>query len=122
MRGLLAAGAFLLSACASSQAQEGVPAVITNPTTESRAELLRAVSDALGGAAVTLADDALTSASSLTIDRTAARDAAGRRLNGRELGRPEQFHLLKQGNQCVLVHENSGKRQVLVSARCQPEA
>lgn len=69
---------------------------------------------------MTLADDALTTASSLFIDRTAAR-AAGRRLNGRELGRPEQFRLFKQGNQCVLVHENSGKRQVLVSASCQPE-
>ena len=121
MRGLLAAGSFLLSACASSQAQEGVPAVITNPTAESRAELQHAVSSALQGAPVTLADDALTNTSSLIIDRTAARDAVGRRLNGRELGRPEQFRLLKQGNQCVLVHENSGKRQVLESVRCRSE-
>ena len=120
MKGFLASGTLLLSACASSQAQEGVPAVITNPTAESRAELLRAVSNALQGAPVVLGDDALTAASSLFIDRTAAR-SAGRRLDGRELGKPEQFRLLKQGSQCVLVHENSGKRQLLVSASCQPE-
>ena len=47
-------------------------------------------------------------------------DAQGRRVNGRETGRPERFHLLRDGPRCVLVHERTGRRFALHSATCQP--
>lgn len=121
LRTLPAVGALLLSACTLSQAQEEVPAVITHPTPASRAELSRAVSEALQSTPVTLADDALTNTSSLFIERTPRRDAAGRLLNGRELRRPEKFRLVKQGDQCVLVHENSAARRRLEAVSCEAE-
>ena len=61
------AAVFLLSACASAQPE--VAAVIDKPTQESRAELAQAVSGALNGAHVTLADDALTKDSVLVIEK-----------------------------------------------------
>jgi hypothetical protein len=91
---------------------------LARATAESRAELERVISSALGGAPVTLADDALTSTSELTIERARPRDSQGRLINGRELGRPEHFRLLKVGTDCVLVHEASGQRFTLAHTTC----
>ncbi len=116
MRGLIAAG--LLASCASSgaprptAAEEGVPAVIVDPTPGSRAALLQAVTDLLDGAQPLLADDALTRESTLLIER--------RHLEGRDRGTPEHFRLLRIGAQCVLVRESTGQRSVLVETKCAP--
>lgn len=118
---LLAGGALLLCAChANRPAPLEVPAVLTHPSAESRAELARVVSRALDGRSVTLADDALTAESTLAIEPAAHRDAQGVRVNGRETGRPERFRLLRDGTRCVLVHERTGRRFALRSATCQP--
>jgi len=111
----------LLSTCASGLAQPEVPAIIDKPTQESRAELARAVSDALNGAPVTLADDALTADSRLIIEKAHPRDASGVRLSGRDGDRPEIFRLVKAEERCVLVHERTGKRTTLASTRCLPK-
>ena len=108
-RALPASAALLLSTCASF-AQPEVAAVIDRPTKESRAELAQAVSAALNGAPVTLADDALTRESLLIVERS--------RLSGRELDKPEHFRLIKRGNDCALVHERTGQRTTLVSTTC----
>jgi hypothetical protein len=110
--------ALALHACHGRSALRDAPALITNPTSESSAELARVVSDALNGAAVTIADDALTSDSVLIIERVPRRDSQGRLLDGRETDRPERFMLVKSGSRCVLVHERSGRRWPLVSATC----
>src|SRR5258708_21644966 len=111
---MIRSGALLLSqllwACASSFAQPEVAAVIDKPTRQSRAELARAVSSALNGAPATLADDALTRDSLLIIERP---------LSGRDFGKPENFRLLKAGEQCTLVHERTGKSTTLASTTCQ---
>jgi hypothetical protein len=97
-----------------------LPAVIVAPTAQSRDELQQAVSNTLNGAPVTLADDALTHDSTLIIERNQARDAKGVPLSGRELGRPEKFQLVKSGNDCILIHEASGKRWTLKHTTCSP--
>jgi hypothetical protein len=97
-----------------------VPAVLTNPTAHSHAELVRVVSRAMNGAPVTVADSALTSDDVLIVERATRRDARGAELNGRETGRPEHFRLVKSGPRCVLVHERTGRRWTLRSATCSP--
>ena len=114
----MVAGRLCLAACATVSPQRDVPAVITSPTPESHAELVRVVSRALNGASLTIADDALTRDSALTIERARARGTDGTPLTGRDTGRPEHFRLVKNGSGCVLVHERSGKRFTLVSASC----
>jgi hypothetical protein len=121
---MIRAGALLLSqllcACTSTLAQPAVPAIIDQPTTESRAELARVVSSALNGAPVTLADDALTRDSLLIIEKAHPRDANGVPLSGRDFGRPEHFRLVKIGEHCALEHERTGKRTTLASTTCEP--
>src|SRR5205814_6391888 len=81
--------AALLASCASPGAtrlpDDAKPAVIVEPGVRSRAALLQAVTDLLGGARPLLADDALTRESTLIIERM--------RLEGRDRGVPEHFRL-----------------------------
>ncbi len=90
-----------------------VPAVIVRPTDASRAALARAVSDALGGARVTLADYALTNSSELVIERMLRRGPAGEPIDPRG-EKPEKFQLVKSGADCVLIHDETGRRFKLV--------
>ena len=113
-------GMLVLASCQAGSARGDVPAVITDPTAGSRAELAREVSSALNGAPVTIADDALTRDPTLIIERARPRDAEGRPLTGRDLGRPEHFRLVKNGSRCVLVQESTGRRWTLTAATCSP--
>jgi hypothetical protein len=119
---LWAAALVVTPACETPSAAEQRPATLVSPTAQSRAELVRVVSDALHGAPVTLADDALTHDSDLIVEHARPRDAAGLPLNGRELGKPEHFRLVKHGSDCILIHERTGKRWTLSSATCMPAA
>jgi hypothetical protein len=107
-------------ACRTVRPRHDVPAVIVDPTARSRAALARAVSAALGGAPVTLADDALTQESTLLVERARLRDPAGLPANGRRPGGPERFRLVKSGPECVLVHERDGSRFALEETACAP--
>jgi len=109
-----------LAACASAPVASDLPVVLDSPTAEARAELRRVVSEALGERAVTLADDALTRESTLVVERARRPGPDGTPAQGRELGRPDHFRLVRIGGQCVLVHEESGQRLPLASAVCIP--
>lgn len=100
-------------------ATAGAAAIITHPTAASRADLERAVSYAFHGAPVRLADDALTHNSLLIVGRAQARDLRGLPLNGRELGRPQHFRLLRRGSRCLLLHVETGNLQVLRHTACR---
>jgi hypothetical protein len=116
----LALAGHALAGCESlPRAAQEVPALITQPSDASRAELARVVSNALGGVRVTLADDALTRESAFTLERPRLRVESGTLLNGRELARRvEYFSLLKVGSDCVLVHERSSQRWKLAHSSC----
>ena len=112
--------ALSLSSCAATSAgAEQRDAVIVTPTAASRASLQQAVSK-LVGQPVTLADDALTRASSLTIERTVARDPSGRRIEARETAMPQSVRLVRRGDACVLIHDASRAEVVLNDVACRP--
>lgn len=124
--GICCAGVVLMACKATPATDEASlkgdePAVIVNPTAESRAELQRVVSDMLFGAEVMLADDALTQSSTLTIERQRIRSLDSPPLSGRDLGEPERFRLLTTGTECVLVHAPDKARYELVETDCVPE-
>lgn len=116
---LLATAVAAPAACGTLSAQER-PALIVAPTAQSRAELARAVSAAMNGQAVTLADDALTRESLLTIERRTPPGPQGRAATGRTLDAPEQFRLVLRGTHCMLVHATNGREWELAEARCVP--
>ena len=107
------------AACSTLSAQEQ-PAVIAAHTAQSRAELARAASAAFNGQPVTLADDALTRESVLTIERATPPGAQGRAATGRTLEMPARLRLVLRGGRCLLVRETDGREWELREARCVP--
>lgn len=95
------------------------PAMIVNPSDASRTELARVVCQAMQGAPVTLADDALTTSSTLVIDHANPRDLSSLPLNGRSLDRPERFELIKHKSRCVLLQSRTGRRWTLRHTECR---
>src|SRR5207244_1674144 len=94
MRVLLGACAIAsVGGCRTAPVRPEAPAVIVDPSSRSREELAAAVSAALNGVTVTLADDALMRESTLVLERAKRRDASGLPVQGRELGTPERFRL-----------------------------
>jgi hypothetical protein len=106
------------AACRRIPAQAEAPAVLTNPTRESRASLVQAVSKAIPGGPVTLADDALTRTDTLIIEHVSPRGPDGLPIEGRERGSPERFRLVRIGSDCVLVHLRTEKHYVLAHVTC----
>jgi hypothetical protein len=115
---LIAFGTLALAGCSAQPAQPEVAALLSAADAASRAELERVISEAFNGVTVTLADDALTRESTLTIERARPRDAQGVPLDGRDMGRPEHFRLLKVGSDCMLVQESTGQRWTLRDSKC----
>jgi hypothetical protein len=107
-----------LPACAVLPDSPGTPAVIADPTARSLRELAGVIHEALGDVPVTLADDALTGSSLLSLEHALRRDPEGRPLNGRDLTRPETFELFKRGPRCVLVQTKTGREWTLHHAQC----
>jgi hypothetical protein len=108
------------SGCGTLGAQEQ-PALIAAHTEESRAELARVVSAAFNGQPVTLADDALTRESQLTIERRTPPGEQGRAATGRTLEPPQRFELVLRTGRCLLVRAD-GREWELTQARCVPAA
>jgi hypothetical protein len=113
-------GLLLLTACASVAVRDE-PALLVDANQADRAEIVRAVSNALNVTSVSIAETAFTKSSVLLVERTPARDATGQRLSGRDFDKPEQFQLLKHGSQCVLVHARTAGRTVLGTTKCTAE-
>jgi hypothetical protein len=105
-------------ACRTTHAAADEPARIVRPTPQGHDQLVSAVSSALGGASVTLRDDALTQESSLSIERRPLRDPAGHLAQGRITEMPERFALIRSGERCFLVHQRTSKRIELPGVEC----
>jgi len=115
----LAAATVAPIACSTLSAQEQ-PAVIAAPTAQSRAELQRVVLAAFNGQPVTLADDALTRESVLTIERRTPPGEQGRAATGRSLDTPARLNLVLRGTRCFLVRAADGREWELSETRCVP--
>jgi hypothetical protein len=109
----------LLAACQTAGQAAPTVAVLTDTNVAIRAELQKVVSQALNRTAVLLADNVLTTSSELIIESARPRDGAGRLLNGRELGDPERFSLLRDGTRCFIVHKRTQHRYELKQAHCR---
>ena len=118
VRLLALASSALVVACGVLQGER--PAVIAASSAATRAELVRVVTLAFDGAPVTLADDAFTHDSTLTVERRTPPGPQGRAATGRTLDEPARLRLVLDGTRCDLVREVDGRRFELRDVRCVP--
>jgi len=112
--------AVVVASCRAAVREE-VPAVLVEPTPSADAEIVAAIATALGAVPVSVAPDALTRSSLLTLEHREPERIPDRALTGRDLGRPERFRLVTDGKACILVHETGTARVTLLRSRCVPE-
>jgi hypothetical protein len=98
-----------------------VPAIIVQPTAQSRQALQETVGQALNRESVRLSGDALTLESKLIIEPAHVRDAQGQMIYAREPHTLEHFHLVKSWWRCILIRESTQKRYKLAHTKCQPK-
>ncbi|MGI9205394.1 MAG: hypothetical protein ACR2Q3_15365 [Woeseiaceae bacterium] len=96
------------------------PARIVNPDDASRAALQKVVNAAMH-TDVTLADDALTQSSILTIERNPPRTMSNPNPQGRIMEAPFRFRLVTNSGECVLIDDRDQTRHVLSATRCMAE-
>jgi len=118
VRLLALASSVLVVACGALHAER--PAVIAAPSASTRAELVRVVTLAFDGVPVTLAADAFTRDSVLTVERRTPAGPQGRAATGRTLDVPARVRLVLDGARCELVREVDGRRFPLRDVRCVP--
>jgi hypothetical protein len=109
-----------MSGCKNVAPDADQAAVIANPDAASRAALQQTVNAALH-TDVTLADDALTDTSVLTIERKIPQSVEGSPAQGRNMEMPIQFRLVTDGANCILVDQRDLSRAVLVDTECVAE-
>jgi len=113
--------AAVIAACSTPAVQPEYPALLTNPSPTTLLEIERTLSTAMDGAKVSIAADALTTSSHLTIEQSMIRSMDQQPELGRNLGRPDHFQLIIDGPQCVLVHEKTGLHWLLNTVECIAE-
>jgi len=107
-----------LAGCRTLAATDDLPAWITNPDSGSRTALQAAVNEALN-TEVTLADDALTNSSLLTIQRNQTDSLEDQPAQGRNMDMPIQFRLVISGDDCVLIDQRDQSRRILQNTSCR---
>lgn len=111
----------MAAACRHQEPRDGDPARLLGADPGARAEIEGVVEHALNRADVLLAEDALTGSSWLVIERRRTGFVEDKPLPGRDLGRPERFRLLTDGERCWLRYERDGRRYELERASCARE-
>jgi hypothetical protein len=111
----------LLAGCQGLNQNPGIPALIVQPDEASRAALKNTLSEIFGGQEKTIADDALTHSSILSLEINLRKQADSQPALGRVVTPPFRFQLVKDKNGCFLVDLRDGKRHLLENTTCTAE-
>jgi len=116
----LTAAAIGAAGCQVLESTHDQPARIINADTGSRVALQQTVNAALG-THVILSDSALTDSSLLTIENRPPATMENPVPQGRDMQRPIQFRLVRNGERCVLIRQSDHSRYILNDTNCTPE-
>lgn len=119
-KAIIASLLFATAGCQTLATDGDVAARISNPTDDSRKALQSAVNTALD-ANVTLAGNALTDSSVLTIERNPPRSMDNLPAQGRNMDMPMQFRLVLNDGDCVLIYTADDSRRKLSDTHCVAE-
>ncbi len=116
----LLGGLIFIGGCQTMATADDVAARISKPTAASRAALQNAVNDALN-TNVMLADDALTTSSNLSIERSPPRSMQGQTATGRNMDPPIRLRLVMNDSVCILIDTRDETRYPLDNTTCVTE-
>jgi hypothetical protein len=96
-----------------------VPALLVQPSAQSRLILEKAIGDLLNSQPVKLADNVFTLKNTVIIEPNQPKDNQGRLLDGREIRQADTFTLLTEDGKCYLRHDQNGHIVLLGNISCK---
>ncbi len=109
-----------IAGCQTVASENDRPARIVSPDDASRAAL-QSVVDGVLNTQVTLADNALTDTSVLSIERNPPRTMQNPNPHGRIMEPLFLFRLVVNGSDCILIDQRDRSRHVLENTSCEAE-
>jgi hypothetical protein len=109
-----------IAGCQTVASEHDQPARIVNPDEASRIALQSVVDNVLN-THVTLADNALTESSFLSIERNPPRTMQNPNPQGRIMEPPFLFRLVVNGSDCILIDQRDRGRYLLENTNCEAE-
>jgi hypothetical protein len=112
----LAACALTLSACASQAHEEA--ALLPANSTQARAEIIKLISQSLGGKNIPVAMDVFQHSSKLLLGKAAVTSPSGVKIHSSDKEASLVFELVKQGENCLLKRKNTSQKWKLKTTSC----
>lgn len=108
------------SGCAATKETELHKAITNSMSASQKQTIENTISNWFGGISITVADNAFSSASSITIERKAKVDSRGLPVEGRHNNPVYSFTLLSDGKHCLLRNDQTGELAKLENVECYP--
>ena len=109
----------ILSSCLATQVSQPVPAMLDQPSSDTRLLLESAIGDLLKSQPIKLSDNVFLQKSTVIIGRSQPKDGRGNLLNGREIRKADTVSLLTEDGKCYLKHDQSGQITVVGNISCK---
>lgn len=109
--------AFILCAC-TSQAHEKEAALLPANSEQARAEIIKLISQSLGGKHIPIAEDVFQHSSRLLLGKTAVTSPEGIKVLRADKEVTIVFDLVKQDDNCLLRRINSSQEWPLKTKKC----
>jgi hypothetical protein len=114
---VIAAFAMTLCACA-SQAQNEEAALLPANSTQARAEIIKLISQSLGGKNIPVALDVFQHSSKLLLGKVGVTSPSGIKVLDADKHTALVFELVKQGEDCLLIRKNTSQKWKLKTTSC----
>jgi hypothetical protein len=108
----------VLNSCSATQPLHPIPALLAQPSQDSRLVLEHAIGDLFNSQSIKLANTVFTHRSTVIIESRVAKDSRGNLLNGREIRQADSVSLLTEDGKCYVKHDQTGNIKFVKNISC----
>ena len=110
---------FALVACKTMPEQEPVKALLTEMTEATQLQIVKAVSTSMNGKSVKISENSFSTDNRITVATNMSATFDGNPINGRVTERPQHYQLMLRGQDCYILHEETGAEYPLLDVACK---
>lgn len=117
-KSLLILAPLVLSSCSATQPLHPIPALLVQPTIDSRLVLEHAIGDLFNSQPIKLASNVFIQKSTVIIKSHLVKDSRGSLLDGREMRQADTVSLLTEDGKCYVKHDQTGNIKFINNISC----
>lgn len=116
---LLISSLLALFACKTITTVEPVDALLVDMNEDIKLQITKIVSDSMAGKSVRIADSVFSSDSRMSVATNMTTTFEGNPINGRVTDMPQHYQLMLRGQDCYILHEETGAEYPLLDVACK---